>query len=114
MDLDELSAAIRQASEDPVATKLSELLVTWKDNRTNVNELENTVERYIGNTWIASESEHKTIYGLWSRFRDGAIHGIGGMTMSERLCHFSLFHRWECSKDDEDQKTIYAKLLANP
>ncbi len=54
MDLDELAFTIRQTSTDPVALKLSELLLKWKSDESNVKELESVVERYIGNTWIVS------------------------------------------------------------
>lgn len=114
MDLDELATAMRKTSSDPVVLRLSDLLSVWKDDSSDAKELESTVERYIGNTWIADTAEHEKIYSLWSQFRDDAIHGIGGMTMNERLYCFSLFPRWEGTKTDEDRKAIYAKLLANP
>ncbi|WP_417070483.1 hypothetical protein [Niveibacterium terrae] len=114
MDLDDLATAITQASGDPAVTRLSGLLVAWKNDAANVKELENTVERFIGNTWIESAAEHAIVYGLWSKFRDDAIHGIGGMTVNERLCCFSLFARWDGAKDDREREAIYAKLLATP
>jgi hypothetical protein len=114
MDLDGLATAIRQTSSDPVALKLSELLSKWKDDESNVKELESAVERYIGNTWIISTTEHEKIYRLWSQFRDDAVHGIGGMTMNERLYCFSLFPRFDGATIDQERKAIYAKLLANP
>jgi hypothetical protein len=114
VDLDELATAMKKTSSDPVALKLSGLISAWKDDWSNVKELESTVERCIGNTWIANTAEHKEIYSLWSQFRDDAIHGIGGMAMNERLYCFSLFPRWDSAQTDEDRKTIYAKLLANP
>ncbi|MBI3095658.1 MAG: hypothetical protein HYY97_12385 [Rhodocyclales bacterium] len=114
MDLDALAGAIRQTSSDPIALKLSDLLISWKDDKSNATELERDIERYIGNTWIASTTEHEQIYSLWSQFRDDAIHGIGGMTMNERLYCFGLFPRWDNSHTEEERKVIYAKLLANP
>lgn len=114
MDLDALASAIRQTSSDPVALKLSDLLANWKDDKSTTTELERDVERYIGNTWIASTAEHEKIYSLWSQFRDDAIHGIRGMTMNERLYCFSLFPRWDNVHTEEERKAIYAKLLANP
>lgn len=114
MDLDELANAIKQASSDPAALKLSDLLVNWKDDKSNATELERNIESYIGNTWIVSTEEHEKIYSLWSRFRDDAIHGIGGMTMNEKLYCFSLFPRWDEVRTEEERKAIYAKLLANP
>lgn len=114
MDIDALASAIRNTSSDPVTLKLSDLLIRWKDDESNATELERDVERYIGNTWIASTAEHGEIYSLWSRFRSDAIHGIGGMTMNERLYCFSLFPRWDSAQTEEERKAIYAKLLANP
>ncbi len=114
MDLDGLVTAIRQTSSDPVVLKLSALLSTWKDDKRDAKELESTVERFIGNTWIDNETEHEEIYRLWSQFRDDAIRGIGGMTMNERLYCFSLFPRWDSAHTEEERKAIYAKLLANP
>jgi hypothetical protein len=113
MDLDALVAVISRTSSDPVVLKLAVLLSTWKGDERNAEELEVTVERFIGNTWFDSKTEHKKIYGLWSQFRDEAIHGIGGMTMNERLYLFSLLHRWDIAQTEEERKAIYAKLLAN-
>ena len=114
MDLNELVTAIRRTSSDPAALKLAALFSYWKDDGVDAKELETTVERLIGNTWIDCKIEHKRIYGLWSQFRDDAIHGIGGMTMNERLYFFSLFSRWDSAHTEEERKVIYAKLLANP
>ena len=114
MDLDELVNAIRQTSSDAVALKLAALLSSWKDDERNVKELETTVERLIGNTWIDSKTEHERIYGLWSQFRNDAMLGIGGLTMNERLYLFSLLSRWDSAHTEEERKAIYAKLLANP
>ena len=114
MDLDELAAAIKKTSSDPIALKLSDLISSWKADQLNAIELESNVERYIGNTWMADTIEHEKIYALWSQFRGDAIHGIGGMTMNERLYCFSLFPLWDDAKTEEERKAIYAKLLANP
>jgi hypothetical protein len=114
MSLDALVAAIGRTSSDPVALKLAVLLSTWKDDKMSTEELEVTVERFIGNAWINNEVEHKKIYGLWSQFKDEAIHGIGGMTMNERLYIFSLLRRWDSSQSEEERKEIRAKVLANP
>lgn len=114
MDLDALASAIRKTSSDPVALKLSDMLISWKDDESNAAELERDIERYIGNTWVASTAEHEKIYSLWSQFRNDAIHGIEGMTMNERLYCFSLFPRWDSAHTEKGRKAIYAKLLANP
>lgn len=40
MDLNALASAIRKASNDPVALRLSDLLINWKDDESNAAELE--------------------------------------------------------------------------
>lgn len=114
MNLDELVSAIKQTSSDSVALRVATLLSSWKDDERDANELETTIEHFIGNTWIDSKTEHEKIYSLWSQFRDEAMHGIGGMTMNERLYRFSLFPRWGSAHTEGERKAIYAKLLANP
>ena len=114
MNLDDLISAIEQTSSDSAALRLAALLSSWKDDETDTKALETTVERFIGNTRIDSKTEHKKIYSLWSQFRDDVMHGIGGMTMNERLCCFSLLPLWDSTHTEEERKAIYAKLLANP
>ncbi len=113
MDLNELANAVKQTSSDPVALRLSDLLLAWKTDPSDVRELEETVERYIGNTWIASAAEHAKIHSLWSQFRDEVIHGVPGMTVNERLYYFSLFPRWDNAHTDEERTQIYGKVLAH-
>lgn len=112
--LDELASSIKAASSDPVAVKLADLLSQWKDDDSNVEDLESWVERYIGNTWIASEEEHKSIYRLWSEFKSETVRCIHGMTMNERLFCFGLMSRFDAARTEQERKAIYAKLLANP
>ena len=114
MNLDSLATAIMQTSSDPVALKLSELLFKWKNDESNVKELEIQVARYIGNACIIDTAEHEKIYRLWSQFLGDAMHEIGGMTMNERLYCFSLFPRFENATTDQERKSIYAKLLGMP
>jgi hypothetical protein len=112
MTLDELAARFETESDDPVVQKLGRLLLDWKTTDATVTDLVAAVERYVGTTWIASEAEHERVYGTWTRFRDGVISRIEGMTMNERLYHLSLFDRFDGSK--ADRPTIYEKLLAEP
>ncbi|MBN8530994.1 MAG: hypothetical protein J0L97_03925 [Alphaproteobacteria bacterium] len=114
MILDELASSIKAASSDPVAIKLADLLSQWKDDDSNVEDLEYWVERYIGNTWISSEEEHKQIYRLWSQFKSDAVKCVRGMTMNERLFRFGLMDRFDTARTEQERKTIYAKLLASP
>lgn len=114
MNLDELSEELCKVSPEKVVHDLSKLLVEWKDNEKTAEELREGVERYIGNTWIEKDEDHSKIYHLWSLFRDKAIHGIGGMTMNERLYWFGLFHRYDASKNEEEKLLVYRKLHAKP
>lgn len=114
MDLDQLATAIAQTSNGPAAMQLSALLSDWKTDGTNVKELEGTVERFISSLGASPAVEHAKAADLWTQFRDETISRIGGMTMNERLYSFSLFPRWDGATTDEERKTIYAKLLANP
>jgi len=112
--LDELASSIKATSSDPVAIKLADLLSQWKDDDSNVEDLESWVERYIGNTWISSEEEHKQIYHLWSEFKSNAVKCVRGMTMNERLFCFGLMYRFDTARTEQERKAIYAKLLASP
>lgn len=114
MIFDELVSSIKAASADPIAAKLADLLLQWKHDDSNVEELESWVEHYIGNSWIASEAEHKNIYGLWENFRSETMRGIGGMTMNERLFCFGLMNRLDVARTERERLAIYAKLLASP
>ena len=114
VNLDELADQIGATSGEAVVQRLSAILRGWKSDDTTAEELRETVERYIGNTWIASTSDHEHIYGLWSEFRDNAIAGIGGMTMNERLYWFGLFPRYEACETGESRLRIYEKLHASP
>ena len=114
MNLDELARQIDEVSTEQAAQRLCELLLDWKTDSSTAEELCDKVERYIGNSWIERDENHARVYALWSAFRDEAITGIGGMTMNERLYHFSLFERFDASHDDEERITVYAKLHAVP
>lgn len=114
MNLDGLASAIWAISNDPAAKKLSELLLHWKANDSNVEELVSAVERYIGNSWIASDQEFKDIYRLWSQFCEDAVLGIRGMSMNERLYWFGLVTRFDQASTDSSRTAIYTKLLARP
>ena len=110
MVLGELIPALREASSDPVAIRLVELLEEWRTDASTAEELRQSVERYIGNSWIASDQEHKTIYSLWSAFRDECIMGRGGMTMNERLYCFNLFEAWDGASDEKARAVVRQKV----
>jgi len=114
MNLDELARQIGEVSSEPVVQRLAELLLDWKSDRSTAEELRDIIERYLGNSWIQRDEDHARVYALWSAFRDGAIAGIGGMTMNERLYYFSLFDRFDTSYNEKEKLTIYAKLHAVP
>lgn len=112
--IDETAAAIGHTSTDAVVQGLARLLVEWKFNADNVDELRTQVERYIGNSWIADDSTHAAVYVLWSAFCKTAIDCIGGMSMNERLFRFGLFERFDNASSPLAREEIYAKLLAAP
>jgi hypothetical protein len=114
MTIDETASAISRTSPDAVVQGLARLLVEWKLNAANVDELRTQVERYIGNSWIADDSMHAVVYGLWSAFCSAAIDGISGMSMNERLFHFGLFEEFDNANSPQAREGIYAKLLATP
>ena len=114
MNLDELARAFRSISDEPLLNELAQCLEAWKTDDRNVKELETTVERLFGNTWLPGEEIHAKAYGFWKAFRDEVIRGIGGMTMNERLYFFGLFERFDSSNTEREKHAIYSKLLANP
>lgn len=111
MNYDEYIEEVRKYSNDEVAARLVSHLEKWKSDNTNAVELADSIERFFGNSWIASEEAHSHLYRLWSSFKIQAISGIGGMTMNERLYWFGLFEHFEDASESE-QKVIYAKLCA--
>jgi len=113
MNLDQLATAIEVASPDQNGRGLADLLRSWKADSKTAKDLANAVERYIGNAWFASDELHNAIYSLWSKFRDEAIRGIGGMTMNERLYWFGLSGRFDGAGPSE-KAVIYNKLHARP
>ncbi len=112
MNYDEYIEEAKKYKNDEVVARLVSHLVKWKSDNMNAVELADSIERFFGNSWIASEETHSHLYKLWSAFKTQAISGIGGMTMNERLYWFGLFERFESASETE-QKVIYAKLCSN-
>jgi hypothetical protein len=110
MPLGELLSALRKASSDREVLGLVELLEEWRTNTSTADELHQSVERYIGNSWITSGEEHKNVYALWSAFRDECIKGRGGMTMNERLYSFDLFDAWDNAATAEARTLVRLKV----
>jgi hypothetical protein len=114
MNLDELAQAFRIISNEKLLSDLAQYVEAWKSDDRNVKELETMVGRFFGNTWLPREEDHSKAYGLWKALKDDAIRGIGGMTLNERLYHFSLFERFDASTTEEEKHVVYSKLLAKP
>jgi len=114
MNIDELAKAFRSISNEKLLNELAQYVEAWKSDDRNVKELETMVERFFGNVWLSSDEIHSKAYSLWKEFRDDAIHGIGGMTMNERLYLFCLFERFDSSNTEKEKHVVYGKLLAKP
>jgi hypothetical protein len=110
MVLGELAPALRKVSSDPVVLGLIDLLEEWPENSSTAEDLRQSVERYIGNTWIASTQEHETVYSLWSAFRDHCILGRSGMSMKERLYCFNLLEAWDRASNEQVRVLLQQKV----
>ena len=110
MNLDELVSSIPDAEHES-RVRLAQVVDAWKNDESTVDDLEGRIEKWIGHIWFGSDAAHQKFYKVWTEFKKSGIHGIGGMTMNERLYWFSLFDSWESS--DSAAKTImYTKLKA--
>ncbi|MEP4547943.1 MAG: hypothetical protein ABJ000_17305 [Saccharospirillum sp.] len=114
MTIDELANEIRAVSDEQLIQDLARYMEEWKEDDRNAEALKTMVDRFLGNVWIPEEKDHSKAYHLWSSFRDDAIHGIGGMSMNERLYVFSLFERFDSCESEEETLMIYEKLHAKP
>jgi hypothetical protein len=110
MNLDELVASIPDAEHDN-RVRLAQIVDAWKNDGSTVDDLGGRIEKWIGHIWFSSDEAHQQFYKAWSEFKKSGIHGIGGMTMNERLYWFSLIDLWE-SSDSAAKTTTYAKLKA--
>jgi len=113
MNLAELATHLSGSFTDPVIHRLAAVLRAWKADTSTAQDLRETVERYLGNKWIARDDEHRKAYDAWSSFRDSAIGGIRGMTINERLYWFGLVDRFDASAGPQ-KLIIYRKLHAEP
>ena len=114
MNIDELAKKIRSVSGEKGVQRLADILIEWKSDNQTTEDLNDTIERYIGNSWFEKDEDHSKIYKMWSLFRDKAILGIGGMTMNERLYWFGLFDEFDACQNQESKLRIYNKLMASP
>jgi hypothetical protein len=110
MTLGELIHALRLASSDPVVLGLVALLEEWRANASTADDLWKSVEKYLGNSWFSSDEEHKTVYVLWSAFRDECIAGRPGMTMEERLYCFDLLEAWDSASTEQGRAVVRHKV----
>lgn len=113
MNYDEFVNEVQKYDSDSDVAKLLDVLKGWKLNDENVVQLQSTIERFFGHSWIESEKAYDHLYKLWSSFNTSAIGNIGGMTMNERLFWFGLFEQFDSCKSEAKKQLIYSKLSAN-
>ena len=113
MNYDEFVNEVQKYDSDADVAKLFRVLKDWKINGESVVQLQSTIERFFGHSWIESEETHNHLYKLWSSFNTSAIGSIGGMTMNERLFWFGLFEQFDSCKSEAKKQLIYSKLSAN-
>ncbi len=113
MNYDDFFNEVHKYDSDSDVAKLLGVLKGWKLNTENVVQLQSTIERFFGHSWIESEATHNHLYKLWSSFNTSAIGNIGGMTMNERLFWFGLFEQFDSCKSEAKKQLIYSKLSAN-
>lgn len=114
MNLDELARALRRVSSEKLLAELSQHIEAWKADDRDFTDLEATVERFFGNTWLSSAEDHAKAYALWESFRNGAIRGLPGMTVDQRLTAFSLNDRLDACSNDEQKRVVCSKVHARP
>ena len=113
MNYDEFVNEVQKYDSDADVAKLLRVLKDWKINDENMVQLQSTIERFFGHSWIECEETHNHLYKLWSSFNTSAIGNIGGMTMNERLYWFGLFDQFDSCKSEAKKQLIYSKLSAN-
>jgi hypothetical protein len=111
MNLDELVNSIPE-SEAELKSSLKHWVESWKQDDRTTDELGYSIGKWHGNVWFKDTNISNKFYSDFMAFKREAIEGIGGMTINERLYHFSLFEKW--GQSNENQKAIiYRKLKAN-
>jgi hypothetical protein len=113
LTLDDLIAVMGSIQGSALATELESTLAAWKDDDCTVEDLCFGVERILGGGDQSATGESEGVRSLWTSFCYGQIHGIGGMTMNERLFCFGLFSRFDACEDEHARQGIYRKLLAS-
>ncbi len=113
MNYDELISEIQilSAADDGVQSLIN-LLINWKIEETDVNQLVDLVESFFGNSSISSTEIHNSVYKLWSDYKTESIASINVMTMNERLYHFGLFDQFDSCNSEIERRVIYKKLSA--
>lgn len=107
MNLDEVADTFKAESDTPELQHLGEILLEWKEDDSTVTELDERVESCLDEVQI-DEATLLEARSTWDSFQE-KIKNIGGMTMNERLYHFSLFSRYE----DGEEDIVHDKLLAS-
>lgn len=110
MTLDELVDSIPD-NESELKQSLAEWILYWKNDETGVHRLDSMLGKWHGNVWFKNDFDSNNLWKNILNFKSQIIDKIGGMTLNERLYHFSLMEIWDNS-DKKRQETIKFKLLA--
>ena len=64
MNLDQLINQIRKVSKDETVQKLAINLQEWKTDEKNAIELRDSIERFLGNSWINERADFDKVYRI--------------------------------------------------
>lgn len=112
MNLDDFIIAIRKISKEDSVQKLIDNILEFKIDDRNAIEFKENIEQIFKESLVVNEEDFDNLYSEWTKFKNLAIDGIGGMTMNERLYSFALFEVYEDLTTDFEKNKYYNKLMA--
>ena len=79
MILDDLIKEFESIKRDNSFQKLAIILRDWQKDESDVNDLNETVDKFFGTIWFKNRKDHDLALNLWSEFKDDCIAGIAGI-----------------------------------